>query len=871
MRHQRFQIGLRLEGLIRLLLLCLLLWQGLAILVAQPTANLPQPSQTNILSETSEGGARFLAVHGRRSVVMGYSTQGLEVWGYPFQLLTGYRVGFRPVGSATATDGLALLRRIDFRPDATTRTYIGPDFLVRETIFVPLDKPGAVFTYEVEGARQVDVVVQFQPVMNLMWPGAVGGQYTRWSDDVPGYLITEPEHGFSAAIGSPDTISHDDTVNSTIRQQTSFSFVVRPRTSTRQAASASVYLVLNQPDATTPASALHDLVASHGRQVEEAATHYADLLGHSLQLETPDPEVNHAVAWSEVALDQAWVCDPRVGCGIVAGYGPSRDARRPQYAWFFAGDGLIATNALIAAGEYTRARDELNFIARYQQPQTGMIWHELSQSAGWIDWSKYPYMYVHVDITADYLAAVAHYVEASGDVEFARQHWTSILQAHQYCRSLIRDTDHLPHIPPDKEGGDEQARPGDDLALSAGVLSADTAFGSLANLTGRGESAPQALSEAALLRQAIASRYWDQQARFWIDGHTQTGSTIQSRRRGPVQLIPGGPFSAEQNDSLLRQLASSDFRTDWGMREVALSSPDFDPYSYGRGSVSAPATAQAATAFWSAHRPEIGLSIWRDLLQWNRLDTPGHMHEVLAGNYFHEQTESVPEQTWSSAGFLSATISGLLGLRIDGTNRSIHFAPHLPPEWDHVTVSNISLPRSTLKFALSQTMTSVDLKIEDQGDPVSLTFEPQLPLGANLIRAECDGRKLSARVLTLDEEEQATLSLLIPSGASQCHLQFAGGISIVERRPALHVGDPSTRLKITSLTLRDRTLSIESDVAPQSGATILLRTSWKLVASQGATSRMLPNGDLELTIPPPKPMDGSGFVHVLSSLTFAAP
>jgi len=83
------------------------------------------------------------------------------------------------------------------------------------------------------------------------------------------------------------------------------------------------------------------------------------------------------------ALDQAWVCKPMMGCSIVAGYRSSRDARRPQYAWYFAGDGLIATNALVSAGEYMRAKEELEFIGKYQEPTTGMIWHELSQSAGY--------------------------------------------------------------------------------------------------------------------------------------------------------------------------------------------------------------------------------------------------------------------------------------------------------------------------------------------------------------------------------------------------------------------------------------------------------------------------------------------------------
>ena len=196
---------------------------------------------------------------------------------------------------------------------------------------------------------------------------------------------------------------------------------------------------------------------------QQAAAHYAELMRDALQIETPDEEVNRALAWSEIALDQAWVCDPDLGCGLVAGYGPSRNARRPQYAWFFAGDGLIATDGLVAAGEYDRARAELEFILKYQDRKTGMIWHELSQSAGHIDWAgKYPYMFVHVDITFQFLSALSRYVEASGDIDFAKQHWSAIESAYRYCQSVIDPATNLPRIPPDKEGGNEQDRESDE-------------------------------------------------------------------------------------------------------------------------------------------------------------------------------------------------------------------------------------------------------------------------------------------------------------------------------------------------------------------------------------------------------------------------
>ena len=77
------------------------------------------------LSTDSVGPRRFVAVHGRRSIIMGYPETGLEVWAYPLQILSDYRIGFRSQGATSETDGRRLLRRIIYRPDSVTRVYIG--------------------------------------------------------------------------------------------------------------------------------------------------------------------------------------------------------------------------------------------------------------------------------------------------------------------------------------------------------------------------------------------------------------------------------------------------------------------------------------------------------------------------------------------------------------------------------------------------------------------------------------------------------------------------------------------------------------------------------------------------------------------------
>ena len=174
----------------------------------------------------------------------------------------------------------------------------------------------------------------------------------------------------------------------------------------------------------------------------EARTHYAQLLAGTLRIETPDSAVNQQLAWAQIALDQAWVCNEVLGCGLVAGYGPSRNARRPQYAWFFAGDALIAVDALVSSGDYERAQRALAFIAKYQDAHTGMIWHELSQSADPADWAtRYPYMFVHIDITFHYLIAVERYISASGDTQFLQQNWPGLEAAFHYCASLLNAED----------------------------------------------------------------------------------------------------------------------------------------------------------------------------------------------------------------------------------------------------------------------------------------------------------------------------------------------------------------------------------------------------------------------------------------------
>ena len=848
------------------LAVCAALFISLANSPAGPqTAPVTLPESGLTLSTDSVGPVRFVGAHGRRSAILGYPQNGLEIWAWPFQILSGYRIGVRTQGAATEVSGDLLLRRIEYDPDAVTRIYIGPDFVVYEKLFVPLDLSGAIITYKVEGRGHVDISVHFTPVLNLMWPAAVGGQGTAWDETVSGYVISGVPGSITATIRSPEIVSHDSTENSAIHYGDGLAFAIRPN------ATAHVFVALNQ--GRDFGSLVRQLAAKDSAFEQQAAAHYAGLVRDALQIETPDQNVNRALTWSEIALDQAWVCDPDLGCGLVAGYGPSRSARRPQYAWFFAGDGLIATDGLVAAGEYDRARAELEFILKYQDRKNGMIWHELSQSAGYIDWAgKYPYMFVHVDITFQFLSALTRYIETSGDIDFAKQHWSAIESAYRYCQSVIDPATDLPRIPSDKEGGNEQDRESDDLDLSAAWLDASSAFAKLAEWTSHPQEATQANGAIGPARTSIAARYWDNGRQFWISGHTANGKEIFDERSQPSELISQHVFSAQQNGILLDRIASSKFQTDWGSRGLSSNSGAFDPDSYAKGSVFALSATGIAETFWNEHRPATAFPIWASIVPWTRLDSLGHIHEVLAGDAYHQQTESVPEQTWSSAGLISAAVRGLLGLHIDSVSNQISFSPHIPPEWHEVTVRNVRVRNAALDLQIRRGEESTDLTVTNRGQSTSFTFDPQVPLGARLLGSQCGDRRVTASIERNAHDQHTRLAFAAPQGTTHCGIRFQGGVELITPDLVPLLGNRSTGIKITDVSLKDNLLIVEADVNGAGEASFEIHTPWKSSSVEGATIHQIAGNLYRVDIERAgTASDSFGYVHRRAVVHFVIP
>jgi glycogen debranching enzyme len=603
----------------------------------------------------------------------------------------------------------------------------------------------------------------------------------------------------------------------------------------RTAETAKLAIALDMAGHYNGQSTFQKLLTDAGSLLEEADAHYEKLQSSLLVLHTPDEKVNQAFAWAEIAMEQAMACNPDLGCGLVGGYGPSRDTRRPQYAWFFAGDGLTVLDGLAAVGERALLTDEYRFLSRYQNKQTGMMWHEISQSAPFLDWfTKLPYAFVHVDISPQYLVQFRRTLDWTADTNLLRQQWPSLQSAYLYSASLVNTTDGLPRIPADKSGANEQNRMSEELSLATAWTSAAEAYSEMAELQGEPDAAEKAHAQAERARASLPSRYWNNDKRYFTIGFLQNGAPLPQVMSSPVGTILAKTFPDRYNQAALDTLSAPSFTTDWGLRSIPANDAHFEAASYAGGSVWPVGTGAAARAFFQNHRPLNALPLWRSLVEESFTDSPGHVDEVYSGNSFRELDVSVPEQSWSSSALVTATLSGVLGIQPDALHHKVTIAPHLPPSWKEVTVNRLQVGETTLGFRLHRSLTQTELEITPEGPPVILTFEPEIPLGSTGLRAAKDGVALPVKQLRNTQDTHAQVELNL-SGKTRIGIRYAGGFTPEMDWQPPAIGGESRNLRIRRADWNGQTYTAEAAMAQDTCPSLLFRTTMRPLAVQGGT------------------------------------
>jgi glycogen debranching enzyme len=759
-----------------------LLLGGFGLLPALLAAQIPTPSRTPPRTPISLSWRRFdidlsgparpwgyVSAIGRRSALIGTETGSFEAWVWPLKLLHGFDLAFKTPLYDQPIPGRDIARTVTVSPAGATIVYTHSAFTVTERLFAPLDQPAVVAVLEVDAVRPIEIIARFRADLQLAWPGGFGGQYVFWDDTERAFVLSESRRQVNGFFGSPSATWATNNPSHMLADAPSELHiavgdqapVAMPRPGEPAGRLTEVHAA-GIPIVMVGAVAPRDSVRAIYRDVlnrlpdlyAARVAHAQAVLDSTVVLESPDPRLDLAVRWASLNLDEAMTCNPDLGCGLVAGFGPSgATSTRPGFGWYFGGDASINSLAMSSVGLWSVARDGLAFFAQYQgarPPNAGKIPHEISQAAGRIRWFEdFPYAFYHGDTTPFWILALAEYWRASGDTATLRRLWPNLKRAYLWSKSTDADGDGLMDNARAGAGaievGDLQQGLVSDIYMASVWVKSLEGFPGIAAAMGDRALRDEArrLHDRALA--ALRERLWLPAERRYAFALLEAGTLSSELTVWPATGLSFGLFDEARGESTAASLAGAGITTDWGARTLAPSSTLFDPLHYNNGTVWPFVTGFDAWGLYRYHNGAMGFaalqSVARTSFRWGLGANP----EVFSGSSYEPLETAVPQQFFATSMLLTPLVKGLVGWDADAPAGRVTLAPHLPAGWDSVVIRRLpaGYGRYTVRLSRNDSSFSADIARTSSAGVDSIVFAPALPLGATIRQVTANGQPVS--------------------------------------------------------------------------------------------------------------------------------
>ncbi len=758
---------------------------------------------------------QYLGVTGPRSAWLGRETGEAELWVHPLKLATDFQLSFRIPQYREPVRGTNVATRIEVRPEATTITYSHMAFTVKEHILAPRDRPGLLVLLEIDTFEPLEVLVQFHPVLQYAWPAAFGGQYAFWDPDHGAFVLSESLQRRNAVIGT-SWPAEGEAHPAHMLSEAPATFAI-PIDSARARHELVPIAIAAGTMSRDSVFAAYDALLRDAPALYRESRAWADsTLANVTSIDAPDPALGLALSWAEVNLEEQRVCNPDLGCGLVAGWGASGASTRPGFGWFFGGDAAINSLAMDAAGQWDLVAEDLRFLARYQR-EDGKIPHEISQAAGRIPWfEEYPYPYYHADTTPYWMVALWKYWKASGNDAVLKELWPAYRKAWAWCLTAETDGDGIIENTVGGYGAIEVGGLGEglheDIYLAGVWITALEATDELARHFGDRRLAERAdkLRETAM--HTLNERYWrpdDDQHAFGI---LEGGGTNDNLTAWPGTALSFGLLDPERAERTLRKLATDSITADWGARLLSVGSDLYDPLHYNNGAVWDFMTGFVAWGQYRYRRPWAAYNLVDAVKQhafdWSR----GRWPENYSGAYYRPMDETVPHQFFATSMLVTPLLRGVLGWEPDAPGHRARLAPQLPPGWDTVRVANLRVGATRLDVEIVRGLGSVDVRVEPHGPPVDLEVALPVPLGARSVFAGVGGTAPDGRSVARagdapevvwgahDGTLTHALTGIAEGGTYTVSAFWQGGLSVAAPVRRLVPGQKSTGVRVVDFT-----------------------------------------------------------------------
>jgi mannosylglycerate hydrolase MGH1-like protein len=794
-------------------------------------------------------GSGYVSAIGRRSALIGTDAGSFEAWTWPLKLVHDLSLAFKTPLYDQPIPGKDIARRVEISPAGATIVYTHSAFTVTERLFAPLDQPAVVAILEVDAVRPIEIIARFRPDLQLAWPAGFGGQYVFWDDAERAFVLSESRRQANGFLGSPAATWATNNPSHMLADAASELHiavgdqgpVAMPRPGEPAGRLTPVHaagIPLVMVGAIAPRDsvrAIYRYVLGHVAELYAArAAHAQGVLDSTVVFHSPDSTLDLAVPWASLNLDAAMACNPDLGCGLVAGYGPSgATSTRPGFGWFFGGDASINSLAMSSVGLWPVARDGLAFFAGFQgkaAPNAGKIPHEISQGAARIRWfDDYPYAFYHGDTTPFWILAVAEYWRASGDSATVRRLWPNLKRAYDWARATDADGDGLMDNAKAGAGaievGDLQQGLQSDIYMSSVWVRALEAFPQMADLAGDRSAAAEARRLAGRARTSLREKLWLPEERRYGFALLEGGARSAELTVWPATGLAFGLFDESRGEATAASLARAAITTDWGARTLGSTSSLFDPLHYNNGTVWPFVTGFEAWGLYRYHNAPMGFAATMAVARTSFLWGLGSNPEVFSGSAFEPLETAVPQQFFATSMLLTPLVRGLVGWESDVPDDRVTLAPHLPPQWDSLTVERLPAGsgRYRVRFTRSDTTLTTELTRIAGGGVDTLVFSPALPLGAVVQEVRANGRPVSCGARSSGADEHVDCSL--PLAASLTILvRHSPGWAVLLPPPAPERGARSHNLKLLSQRLVGDTLELQVEGVAGQAYQVVVRT-----------------------------------------------
>ena len=790
----------------------------------------------------------FLPVVGTRAGLFGTENGRFEAWVYPLKIFRDLHLTFHVGDRALPAETLA--RTLTVRPESASILFVGDSFRVRETLYVPVNEPGAVILLDVETEQPLDVETTFTPDLQLEWPAGLGGTYSTWDEKQRAFFLGEEARKYAAYVGSPSAQEPHAAYQTNYSASDEDSMLLGATQKGKE-----TKIVVIAASVTGPADAAKTyqrLLGSFAQLQHEAADYYHAYLDKTVSLELPDAALQQAYDWARISTVQGLVNNPYLGTGLVAGYRTSGVGQRPGFAWFFGRDSEWTSFALNAEGDFPSSRTALDFISRFQR-EDGKVPHEISQAASLVPWFKdFPYPWASADATPLFIIAVNDYAVQSGDASFVREKWDNLWRAYQFLRSTY-DSNGLAQNMGIGHGWVEGGPllPVKNEYYQAGLgVEALHALSNLARLIGKEDIGKQLAGEFEKSRSVLERAFWSPESKNYAFALNQSNERIDELSVLTTVPMWFGLPDANNANATITKLAAEDHQTDWGMRIISNRSKVYDGSGYHFGAVWPLFTGWASVGEYRYHRAFPAYENLRSNALLGLDGALGHFTEVLSGDYYQSFATSSPHQIWSAAMVISPILRGLFGLQVDAEKHQITLQPHMPADWTSVALHSIHAADVKLDLEYTKTIDSIVLNAKRTGNGECwIDFSPALSLRAEVTGVELNGRPLAFKVHPNANDQHVSVRFPVYGGSSGLVIRVKNdfGLTLSNDLPAL--GSAGRGLRVTSESWNSSHDELALQVSGRAAIRYELRVWNAAQVSRVDGGSLTKNGDLVTQMP----------------------